>query len=109
MTVFLLGSGYLFGSFSSWSLYKWNDDLVKVDLEEEIVESDSDSDDDNSYGGKYHFGVKKIDQKIFTAQRYFLYETQGSCNREVLLNPNYITSILNHAVPLWLRVRHLLI
>lgn len=112
ITVFLLGSGFLFGSGSILSFNKWNDDLTKVNLEEGSFESDADADadDDYSFLGKYSKGLKKIEQKHLKAFSVIVHRLIY----DVVFNARHDSFGLNSLhtrcnVALWLRYRHLLI
>jgi|GEM_PF-3482031 len=109
LTVFLLGSGFLFGSVSVISSKKWNADLTKINLEEELFESDSDTDDDSFDLSDYQFGLKKWDKKLLAEQVKIKF--YAPCN--LVGNQPCFNYLLEEKpvdqIPLWLKVRQILI
>lgn len=109
LTVFLLGSGFLFGSFSALSFKKWNTDLTKINPEEELFETDSDTDDDSCDLINYQVGFKKCDKKLL-AEHLFpkIYIAYKSKVALVHFTPHLREKSID-ALPVWLKVRHILI
>lgn len=110
ITVFLLGSGFLFGSVTALSNNKWSEDLSKISIEDEQLEvDDADSDESLSLHGKQFPQVKKWTDNLLNLVPY-------SLNFQLKYHFHSYSQLLcsgpcSHVnlVPVWLKNRRILI
>lgn len=111
ITVFLLGSGFLFGSFTALSNNKWSEDLSKISIEDELLEFDDDADSDESLllQGKQVPQVKTWTDNLLNIVPY-LSGVQFKIHFHSDSRPfEYGPSPHANLVPAWLKNRRILI